>query len=146
MPPRQDNVNQIIEIQHKCDRVVSQPKGREGGGGGTPVTSYEFVMPTTKAFFMANPCGKKLTAHSRLRYCFLARINVVRRRKNGAAEMLASFLRQCDIHQHHKQNKKRFSLQDSPFDAKKGRRLLLESVLCPKSLLKCFFLIQKRID
>ena len=31
-----------------------------------------------------------------------------------------------------------FTLQDSPFDAKKGRRLLLESVLCPKSLL--FFL------
>ena len=57
--PLQDNVNQIIEIQHKCDRVVSQPKGREGGGGGTPVTSYEFVMPTTKAFFTANSVWQK---------------------------------------------------------------------------------------
>ena len=57
--PLQDNVNQIIEIQHKCDRVVSQPKGERRGGGGTPVTSYEFVMPTTKAFFMANSVWQK---------------------------------------------------------------------------------------
>ena len=60
MPLLQDNVNQIIEIQHKCDRVVSQPKGERGGAVVEPQSQVmNLSCQLQRAFFMANSVWQK---------------------------------------------------------------------------------------